>query len=71
MTILLTILISLVVLVTSYFVGRTIVEDCDSLFGTIFLQTIIGVILVALSLVVIGLIIYFAYKLALLFPVMI
>ena len=71
MTILLTILISLVVLVTSYFVGRTIVDDCDSLFGTIFLQTIIGVILVALSLVVIGLIIYFAYKLALLFPVMI
>ena len=71
MTILLTILISLVVLVTSYFVGRTIVEDCDSLFGTIFLQTAIGLIMVVLSLVVIGLIIYFSYKLALLFPVMI
>ena len=71
MTILLTILISLVVLVTSYFVGRTIVEDCDSLFGTIFLQTTIGLIMVVLSLVVIGLIIYFSYKLALLFQVMI
>ena len=71
MTILLTILISLVVLVTSYFVGRTIVEDDDSLFGTIFLQTAIGLIMVVLSLVVIGLIIYFSYKLALLFPVMI
>ena len=71
MTILLTILISIVVLVTSYFVGRTIVEDCDSLFGTIFLQTTIGLIMVLLSLVVIGLIVYFAYQLALLFPVMI
>jgi hypothetical protein len=71
MTILLTILISLVVLTGSYFVGRTIVEDDDSLFGTIFLQTTIGLIMVVLSLVVIGLIIYFSYKLALLFPVMI
>ena len=71
MTILLTILISLVVLVSSYFVGRTIVEDDDSLFGTIFLQTTIGLIMVVLSLVVIGLIIYFSYKLALLFQVMI
>lgn len=71
MTILLTILISLVVLVASYFVGRAIVEDGDSLFETIFLQTIIGSIMVALLLVVIGLIIYFAYQLALLFPVMI
>ena len=71
MTILLTILISLVVLVASYFVGRIIVEDCDSLFETIFLQTIIGSIMVALLLVVIGLIIYFAYQLALLFPVII
>ena len=71
MTILLTILISLVVLVTSYFVGRTIVEDCDSLFETIFLQTIIGSIMVAVSLVVIWFVIYFAYQLALLFPVMI
>lgn len=71
MTILLTIFISIVVLVTSYFVGRTIVEDDDSLFGTIFLQTAIGLIMVVLSLVVIGLIIYFSYKLALLFPVMI
>ena len=71
MTILLTILISLVVLVTSYFIGRTIVEDDDSLFGTIFLQTTIGLTMVVLSLVVIGLIIYFSYKLALLFPVMI
>jgi hypothetical protein len=59
MTILLTILISLVVLTGSYFVGRTIVEDDDSLFGTIFLQTAIGLIMVVLSLVVIGLIIYF------------
>lgn len=71
MTILLTILISLVVLTGSYFVGRTIVEDDDSLFGTIFLQTVIGLIMVVLSLVVIGLVIYSAYKLALLFPVMI
>ena len=71
MTILLTILISLVVLVASYFVGRTIVEDCDSLFGTIFLQTAIGLIMVLLSLVAIGFVIYFAYQLALLFPVMI
>lgn len=71
MTILLTILISLVVLVTSYFVGRTIVEDCDNLFGTIFLQTAIGLIMVLLSLVVIKFVIYFAYKLALLFPIMI
>ena len=71
MTILLTIFISIVVLVTSYFVGRTIVEDDDSLFGNIFLQTAIGLIMVVLSLVVIGLIIYFSYKLALLFPVMI
>ena len=71
MTILLTIFISIVVLVTSYFVGRTIVEDDDSLFGTIFLQTAIGLIMVVLSLVVIGLIIYFSYKLALLLPVMI
>jgi hypothetical protein len=71
MTILLTILISLVVLTGSYFVGRTIVEDDDSLFGTIFLQTAIGLIMVVLSLVVIGLIIYFSYKLALLFQVMI
>ena len=71
MTILLTILISLVVLVTSYFVGRTIVEDYDSLFGTIFLQTGIGLIMVLLSLVAIGFVIYFAYQLALLFPVMI
>ena len=71
MTILLTILISIVVLITSYFVGRTIVEDRDSLFGTIFLQTAMGLIMVLLSLVVIGLIVYFAYQLALLFPVMI
>ena len=71
MTILLTILISLVVLVTSYFVGRTIVEDYDSLFGTIFLQTAIGLIMVLLLLVAIGCVIYFAYQLALLFPVMI
>ena len=71
MTILLTILISLFVLVASYFVGRTIVEDSDSLFGTIFLQTAIGLIMVLLSLVVIGFVIYFAYKLALLLPVMI
>jgi hypothetical protein len=71
MTILLTILISLFVLVASYFVGHTIVEDCDSLFGTIFLQTTVGLVVVLLSLVVIGLVIYFAYKLALLFPVMI
>ena len=71
MTILLTILISLVVLVTSYFVGRTIVDDCDSLFETIFFQTTMGFIMVLLSLVVIGLVIYFAYQLALLFPVMI
>ena len=71
MTILLTILISLVVLVTSYFVGRTIVEDYDSLFGTIFLQTTMGLIMVLLSLVAIGFVIYFAYQLALLFPVMI
>ena len=71
MTILLTILISLVVLVTSYFVGRTIVEDYDSLFGTIFLQTTMGLIMVLLSLVTIGFVIYFAYQLALLFPVMI
>ena len=71
MTILLTIFISIVVLVTSYFVGRTIVEDDDSLFGTIFLQTAIGLIMVVLSLVVIGIIIYFSYKLALLFTVMI
>ena len=71
MTILLTILISLVVLVTSYFVGRTIVEDCDSVFGTIFLQTTMGLIMVLLSLVTIGFVIYFAYQLALLFPVMI
>ena len=71
MTILLTILISLVVLVTSYFVGRTIVDDYDSLFGTIFLQTTMGLIMVLLSLVTIGFVIYFAYKLALLFPVMI
>ena len=71
MTILLTILISLVVLVTSYFVGRTIVEDSDSLFGTIFLQTAIGLIMVLLSLVAIGFVIYFAYQLALLLPVMI
>ena len=71
MTILLTILISLVVLVTSYFVGRTIVDDCDSLFGTIFLQTTMGLIMVLLSLVTIGFVIYFAYQLALLFPVMI
>ena len=71
MTILLTILISLVVLVTSYFVGRTIVEDYDSLFGTIFLQTAMGLIMVLLSIVAIGFVIYFAYKLALLFPVMI
>lgn len=33
-----------VVLTGSYFVGRTIVEDCDSLFGTIFLQTTVGLI---------------------------
>ena len=46
MTILLTIFISIVVLVTSYFVGRTIVEDCDSLFGTIFLQTTMGLVTV-------------------------
>ena len=71
MTILLTILISLVVLVTSYFVGRTIVEEYDSLFETIFLQTIYGLIMVLLSLVAIGFVIYFAYQLALLFPVMI
>lgn len=71
MTILLTILISIVVLVTSYFVGRTIVEDSDSLFGTIFLQTAIGLIMVLLSLVIIGFVIYFAYQLALLLPVMI
>ena len=71
MTILLTILISLVVLVTSYFVGRTIVEDSDSLFGTIFLQTAIGLIMVLISLVAIGFVIYFAYQLALLLPVMI
>ena len=71
MTILLTIFISIVVLVASYFVGRIIVEGCDSLFVTIFLQTIIGFIMVVLSLVVIGLIVYFAYQLALLFPVMI
>lgn len=71
MTILLTILISLVVLTGSYFVGRTIVEDDDSLFGTIFLQTTVGLIVVLLSLVVIGLVISLAYNLVLLFPVMI
>ena len=71
MTILLTILISLVVLTGSYFVGRTIVEDYDSLFGTIFLQTAMGLIMVLLSIVAIGFVIYFAYQLALLFPVMI
>ena len=71
MTILLTILISLVVLTGSYFVGRTIVEDDDSLFGTIFLQTAIGLIMVLISLVAIGFVIYFAYQLALLLPVMI
>ena len=71
MTILLTIFISIVVLVTSYFVGRTIVEDCDSLFGTILLQTIYGLTMVLLALVAIGFVIYFAYQLALLLPVMI
>ncbi len=71
MTILLTIFISIVVLVVSYFVGRTIVEDSDSLFETIFLQTVIGLIMVLLSLVAIGFVIYFAYQLALLLPVMI
>ena len=71
MTILLTILISLVILVTSYFVGRTIIEGCDSLFVTIFLQTTIGLIMVLLSLVAIGFVIFFAYQLSLLFPVMI
>ena len=71
MTILLIILISLIILVTSYFVGHTIVEDCDSLFVTIFLQITVGLIVVLLSLVVIRFVIYFAYKLALLFPIMI
>ena len=71
MTILLTIFISIVVLVASYFVGRTIVDDYDSLFGTIFLQTTMGLIMVLLSLVAIGFVIYFAYQLSLLFPVMI
>ena len=71
MTILLIILISLIILVTSYFVGHTIVEDCDSLFVTIFLQITVGLIVVLLSLVVIKFVIYFAYKLALLFPIMI
>ena len=71
MTILLTILISLFILVASYFVGHTIVDDYDNLFATIFLKTTVGLIVVLLSLVVIGLLIYFAYQLSLLFPVMI
>ena len=71
MTILLTILISLVVLISSYFVGYTIVEGCDSLFVTIFLQTTVGLIVLVLYMFIIGIIAYFSYKLALLLPLMI
>ena len=71
MTILLTILISLVILVTSYFVGRTIVENCDSLFATIFLQTTVGLIVLLLYMFIIGIIGYFSYKIALLLPIII
>ena len=71
MTILLTILISLVVLLSSYFVGRTIVENCDSLFATIFLQTTVGLIVLLLYMFIIGIIAYFSYKFASLLPVMI